>query len=226
MGSEMCIRDRSKRTYKGKRQQQTYPLSGLLACEHCDGKMSGFSRKQNWRRKDGTRNQKTYRYYYCPNRLNNPLCKNNVTPAQKWEQGTSTSLYHYFLKHPEERISFSRWKEPNTGSGSTASGGPISFDHNLKRRWIRALRLTATGSLTLGDLRRITTDLEYLNSGANEAESITVSQVIETGDFELWESISLREQKVLFTSFIDTAVAHSNGVAITLLNGDHYPISL
>ena len=217
---------RSKRTYKSKRQQQIYPLSGLLACEHCTGKMIGFSRKQNWRRKDGTRNQKIYRYYYCPNRLNNPLCKSNVTSATQWEQGTSTSLYHYFLKHPKERTSFSRWKEPNTGSTPTAPGGPISFDPNLKRRWMRALRLTATGSLTLGDLRRITSDLEYLNSGANESESITLSRIMETADFELWQSISLREQKVLFTSFIDTAVEDSNGVAIKLLNGEHYPISL
>ena len=91
---------------------------------------------------------------------------------------------------------------------------------------MRALRLTATGSLTLGDLRRITSDLEYLNSGANESESITLSRIMEAADFELWQSISLREQKVLFTSFIDTAVEDSNGVAIKLLNGEHYPICL
>ena len=212
---------RSRRTYKSKRQQQIYPLSGLLQCKHCNGRMIGFSRKQSWRRKDGSKNQKTYRYYYCPSRLGNPLCRNNVTSAEQWDRSTATCLYDYFLKHPARRVISDGWSASNTDSPSVHLSEPSSFSPNLQRRWMKALRLTASGSLTLGDLRRITTELQYLNSGVGEEEYASVSRVIQIEDLDLWQAMSAHDHKVLFNSFIHTVVPDAKGPVANLLNGDY-----
>ena len=83
-----------------------------------------------------------------------------------------------------------------------------------------ALKLTASGSLTLGDLRRITDELEYLNSGIDEQEHALLKQLLQVEDIEPWHAMSLWEQKVLFTSFIDSVVLEPPQTKVYLSNGD------
>ena len=86
---------------------------------------------------------------------------------------------------------------------------------------MKALRLTASGSLTLGDLRRITTELQYLNSGVDEEEYASVSRVIQIKDLDLWQAMSAHDHKVLFSSFIHTVVPDAKGPVANLLIGDY-----
>ena len=213
---------RSRKTYKSKRQVHIYPLSGILSCLYCDGKMIGFSRKQSWRRKDGSRNQKTYRYYYCPHRLENPLCKSNVSGAEPWEEVVAASLFDYLSEHPEQRIVSATSQEgPIMPINSEARSG---LTGHLQRRWMKALRLTATGSLTLGDLRRITSDLEYLNAGIDEERHASITQLLQIEDLELWSAISLLDQKTLFGLLLSHVLIQPSRVRLYLNNGDEWAV--
>jgi DNA invertase Pin-like site-specific DNA recombinase len=211
---------RSRRVYKSKRQSQIYPLSGILLCVHCNKKMIGFSRRQTWKRKDGSRNQKIYRYYYCPHRLENPLCQSNVTGAAQWEKITAMGLFEYLVENPEQRVVSKRPQELHPSEPSQQGSDITALQGNLRRRWMTALKLTASGSLTLGDLRRITDELEYLNSGIDEQEHALLKQLLQVEDIEPWHAMSLWEQKVLFTSFIDSVVLEPPQTKVYLSNGD------
>ncbi len=65
---------------------QPFLLSGMVVCAECGSKMIGVTRKQAWKRKDGTQLSKTYRYYQCGTRTNRGMCGYNTHPAEELEQ--------------------------------------------------------------------------------------------------------------------------------------------
>ena len=217
---------RSKRTFKSKRKEQIYPLSGLLLCMHCNGRMIGFSRRQTWRRKDGSRNHNVYRYYYCPQRLENPLCRANVTSAGQWEAIASKCLFVYLTDRQEAYLApLNAPSMPLVDTqGSNTSDQP-HLGANLQRRWLKALRLTAAGNLALGDLRRITKELRYLNSGVDTEIYVSLNALLQRGDIEVWNGMSPIHQKALFTSLITHICVKPSSASINLHDGDELVVS-
>ncbi|MEE8369857.1 MAG: recombinase family protein [Dehalococcoidia bacterium] len=69
----------------GARQVLPFLLSGLVYCGYCDSKMIGVTRKQSWRRRDGTVKAAQYRYYQCESRANRSLCDYHTHRAEKLE---------------------------------------------------------------------------------------------------------------------------------------------
>jgi hypothetical protein len=65
---------------------EPFLLSGLLACGACGQRMIGVTRQQSWRRKDGTRMLRRYRYYQCGSRTNRGLCTYHTRPAETLEK--------------------------------------------------------------------------------------------------------------------------------------------
>ncbi len=64
----------SRRREPTTRQPSLFLLSGLVSCGYCDSKMIGVSRRQRWRRRDGSEKTAEYRYYQCESRTNRSLC--------------------------------------------------------------------------------------------------------------------------------------------------------
>jgi site-specific DNA recombinase len=64
----------SRRQERAKRQTSLFVLSGLTYCGYCGNKMIGVSRRQRWRRRDGSERWADYRYYQCESRTNRSLC--------------------------------------------------------------------------------------------------------------------------------------------------------
>jgi len=217
---------RSKRTYKSKRREQTYPLSGLLLCIHCNGRMIGFSRRQTWRRKDGSKNQKIYRYYYCPQRLENPLCRSNVTSAEQWESIASRCLFVYLTGRQDARLLLSGASTMHLNPSDPDKPNESYLAVNLHRRWLKALRLTAAGSLTLGDLGRITEELQNLNSGIDGEIYAALNELVESGDTEMWDAMSHMQQKFLFASLINHVLVEPSRAAVSLRSGDELVTAL
>ena len=76
----------SHRREKAKRQVSLFLLSGLAYCGYCGNKMIGVSRRQRWRRRDGSEKWAGYRYYQCESRTNRSLCDYHTRRAGQLEE--------------------------------------------------------------------------------------------------------------------------------------------
>jgi site-specific DNA recombinase len=76
----------------GTRQVLPFLLSGLVYCGYCDSKMIGVTRKQSWRRRDGSVKAAQYRYYQCESRANRSLCDYHTHRAEKLEGDVCEAL--------------------------------------------------------------------------------------------------------------------------------------
>ena len=65
----MARRPRWRRT-----TSEPFLLTGLAYCASCGGRMTGATRRQAWRRRDGQRVSAVYRYYQCQSRQNQGRC--------------------------------------------------------------------------------------------------------------------------------------------------------
>lgn len=82
----------SRRQEKAKRQTSLFLLSGLAYCGYCDNKMIGVSRRQRWRRRDGSEKWAGYRYYQCESRTNRSLCDYHTRRAGQLEEEVRQAL--------------------------------------------------------------------------------------------------------------------------------------
>jgi hypothetical protein len=71
---------------------QPFLLSGLVVCQECGSRMIGVTRKQAWKRKDGTPSSKTYRYYQCGARTNRGMCGYNTHAAEELEKSVLAQI--------------------------------------------------------------------------------------------------------------------------------------
>jgi site-specific DNA recombinase len=82
----------SHRGEKAKRQVSLFLLSGLAYCGYCGNKMIGVSRRQRWRRRDGSEKWAEYRYYQCESRTNRSLCDYHTRRAGQLEEEVREAL--------------------------------------------------------------------------------------------------------------------------------------
>jgi site-specific DNA recombinase len=82
----------SRRQERAKRQTSHFLLSGLAYCGYCGNKMIGVSRRQRWRRRDGSEKWGEYRYYQCESRTNRSLCDYHTRRAGQLEEEVRQAL--------------------------------------------------------------------------------------------------------------------------------------
>ncbi len=82
----------SRRQEKAKRRTSLFLLSGLAYCGYCDNKMIGVSRRQRWRRRDGSEKWAEYRYYQCESRTNRSLCDYHTRRVGQLEEEVRQAL--------------------------------------------------------------------------------------------------------------------------------------
>ena len=82
----------SRRQEKTKRRTSLFLLSGLAYCGYCDNKMIGVSRRQHWRRRDGSEKWAEYRYYQCESRTNRSLCDYHTRRVGQLEEEVRQAL--------------------------------------------------------------------------------------------------------------------------------------
>ncbi|MBI4329314.1 MAG: recombinase family protein [Chloroflexi bacterium] len=63
-----------------------YLLSGIAVCGACGSRMIGVTRRQTWRRKDGTVQHQSYRYYQCGAATNQGRCSYHTRQAEELEE--------------------------------------------------------------------------------------------------------------------------------------------
>ena len=80
------LRERGRRVSAA--ASEPFLLSGMAYCAECGNKMIGVTRRQTWRRKDGHRIRKVYRYYQCQSRNNQSVCRYHTWRAEELETRT------------------------------------------------------------------------------------------------------------------------------------------
>lgn len=83
-----------RRPSSAKRTVSPFLLSGFTFCGYCGNKMIGVTRKQKWKRGDGTEKTAQYRYYQCESRTNRSLCDYHTRRAEKLEAEVAEALHH------------------------------------------------------------------------------------------------------------------------------------
>jgi site-specific DNA recombinase len=86
-----------RRPSSARRTVSPFLLSGITFCGYCGNKMIGVTRKQKWKRGDGTEKTAQYRYYQCESRTNRSLCDYHTRRAEKLEAEVAEALHHASL---------------------------------------------------------------------------------------------------------------------------------
>jgi site-specific DNA recombinase len=82
-----------RRTNYSPRTVSGFLLSGLVVCASCGNRMIGVSRRQAWtRRRDGSEQVASYRYYQCESRTNRGTCSYNTQRADELEESVHQQL--------------------------------------------------------------------------------------------------------------------------------------
>ena len=131
---------------------EPFLLSGLVFCSFCGNKMIGVSRRQGWRRKDGSSNIGHYRYYQCQSRTNQGMCG-----------------YHTWRSQALERIVLGQARE------ALEKGTPLSLPESGSQRQLDAAkslkRLEAQFLKTLERAAAGIVSLERLRSAQEEVDA-------------------------------------------------------
>ena len=140
MAQQKMTRIKTKRV---SRAPEPFLLSGLAFCAFCGNKMLGVSRRQGWRRKDGSSAVGHYRYYQCQSRTNQGVCRYHT-----WR---SEALEEYVLEQVRDALESGKTRlqpvdyQPNAEAAKSVK--------RLETQFLRTLERVASGAISLKHLR-------------------------------------------------------------------------
>ena len=147
MAQQKMTRIKTKRV---SRAPESFLLSGLAFCAFCGNKMLGVSRRQGWRRKDGSSAVGHYRYYQCQSRTNQGVCRYHT-----WR---SEALEEYVLEQVRDALESGKARlqpvdyQPNAEAAKSVK--------RLETQFLRTLERAASGAISLKHLREALEEID------------------------------------------------------------------
>ena len=184
---------------------EPFLLSGIAYCAECGNKMIGVTRRQTWRRKDRSRNSRTYRYYQCQSRNNLSVCRYHTWRAETLEERTLRMLCE--LLSSEASASADRRRSEREERLREASGQRLT---NARRRFLRALRRVAAGEAPTSDLTVHLDEIEALKGGGDPGHKLPPVDARLT--LERWESLDISDRQEFLRRQIDRVVVGDDAV--------------
>ena len=186
---------------------EPFLLSGMAYCAECGNKMIGVTRRQTWRRKDRSRNSRTYRYYQCQSRNNLSVCRYHTWRAETLEERTLQMLEERLGSQPSEDAD--RRRSEREQRLQEASGQRLT---NARRRFLRTLRRVAAGEAPTRDLAVYLDEIEALRRGGDPGhESPPVDARL---TLERWESLDIPDRQEFLRRQIDRVVVGDDAVEL------------
>ena len=171
LAQEKMERRRTRR--RASHPSEPFLLSGLAYCANCGNRMMGVSRRQGWRRKDGTSSVGQYRYYQCQSRANQGTCGYHTWRAGDLEQAS--------LK--ETRDALERGDLAIDAAAFLAQQASTDGDGlHTDPRFMRALERAAAGYTSLEPLRTLLAELDAERAGAAGELPDAVRAALAAGD--------------------------------------------
>ena len=152
------MHSRSPRRHGG--DVQPFLLSGLAYCALCGNRMIGVTRRQTWKREDGSRMRGVYRYYQCQTRANQGTCRYHTWRAANLEMDVEAQLRHQLKGHHDLPAD----QQMTAQHPPNVRGDKPSYN---RRRYLKYLTQTASGAISL---RRLGVLLDQLAATTSERE--------------------------------------------------------
>ena len=147
---------------------EPYLLSGIAFCDYCSNKMMGVTRHQRWTNKDGNRNRKTYRYYQCQSRNNQSVCGYHTWREADLEGAVLAQIPMAIKAKELDR------RDADSQKGDVEEPLRAIWQERVKnaeRRFLQAMRKTASGGANTDHLADALSDLDNARMGAQRSES-------------------------------------------------------
>ena len=167
---------------------EPYLLSGIAFCDYCGNRMMGVTRHQRWMNKSGARNRKTYRYYQCQSRNNQSVCGYHTWREADLE-GVVLAQIPLVVKANELDRREANDKDSNYDDPLKAIWGDRV--KNAERRFLQAMRKTASGGAKTDHLERALAELDQAREGAKRSQTpVDVDDAIQK-----WDDMSFVEKR-------------------------------
>ena len=152
---------RERRPRERMSRAEPYLLSGIVFCEYCGNKMMGVTRRQQWKNKDGERVRNTYRYYQCQSRNNQSVCGYHTWRESELEEAVLAQVRSAIESGGDG-------PEGVDGKASEALSEMRKEElRNAERRFIQAMRKTASGAADTDLLQEAVNDLDSARARAD-----------------------------------------------------------
>jgi site-specific DNA recombinase len=207
-----------RRTPRASHPGESFLLSGLAYCSNCGNRMIGVSRRQGWRRKDGSSSIGHYRYYQCQSRTNQGMCSYHTWRSESLERSVLDKLREALEQGIIDLL-----------QAGTAPQQRSDADRNVKRlerQFLKALEAVAAGIISLDRLRPI---FEELDAHRSLLEGVPLPQdpgveALARGDPSLlmqgWDSMGRETQSYLIRALVSRVSVGDDSVDVTLNQGE------
>ena len=200
---------RERRIYRGFQKSLPYLLSGLCKCGYCGNQLMGVSRKQSWKRDDGTRMKGDYRYYQCQSKGNKGTCSYHTWRTSKLEDRVLE-----LVRNLEESGELMKSVLGQKGDDKrlVAASKRLKDVELAEGRFIDFMRKTAKGQSVIG---RLTLYLEELELARQQAFiSVEPNQI--HNFLNSWENREFAEKKSFLNEYLNSITVKDRSVRIHL----------
>ena len=200
---------RERRSYRGFQKSLPYLLSGLCKCGYCGNQLMGVSRRQSWKRDDGTRMKGDYRYYQCQSKGNKGTCSYHTWRTTKLE-----SKVLHLLKDLEKSGELMKSVLGKRGDDKRleAASKRLKDVELAEGRFIDFMRKTAKGQSVIG---RLTLYLQELELARKQAFiSIEPNQI--HNFLNSWENREFAEKKSFLNEYLNSITVKDRSVRLHL----------
>ena len=187
---------------------EPFLLSGMVECGHCGNRMIGATRRQAWRRKDGTRSSGIYRYYQCQSRSNLGVCGYHTWRATRLEDAVLSEVRRVLEAGPPEAMA----EASSDGRPDRAQAAHDARVKNAERAFVLALQRASTGGLSIRTLGEYLDQLDRVR--AQPAESQEPGNAVDS--LAQWEQLDFEARRSFFERHLIRAVVRDDAVEITV----------
>ena len=200
---------RERRSYRGFPDSTPYLLSGLCVCGYCGNRMMGSSRKQAWKRQDGTRVKSSYRYYQCQSRGNRGTCKYHTWPTTKLESKVLDLIVQLSDSGDIQKSMLGEYGEKKA---TTAAAERMKQVVSAEDRFINSMKKTAQGQSVIGRLSLYLNQLDLVRSQA----FISVDPSDVKSMLTNWATHSFAEKQTFLKEYITSITVKDRSIKINL----------
>ena len=207
LAQEKMERGRTRR--RASHPSEPFLLSGLAYCANCGNRMMGVSRRQGWRRKDGTSSVGQYRYYQCQSRANQGTCGYHT-----WRAG---DLEQVVLR--ETRGALERGELAIDGAVYLGQASDDGDGLHADARFMRELERAAAGMTSLERLRSVVAELDVERAGAGGSLPDVVRDALATGDvaalLQEWDTLEGAAAGRVLRALVSRVAVSDGSVEVT-----------
>jgi site-specific DNA recombinase len=206
------------RTTRVRRPSEPFLLSGFAYCASCGNRMIGVSRRQGWRRKDGSQSMGHYRYYQCQSRTNQGMCGYHTWRSEDLEQKV--------LEQAKEALERG---EARLQPFESAPRNRLDVEKNAKRldaQFLKTLESAAAAIISLEHLRSSLEEVDVQRealSGLHMSEG-SVAKALASGDssslLQTWDSLDTNTASHVLRALVSRVSVGDDSVQLTLNQGE------